>query len=90
MSRHSGTRSRNGTCAPWVQDEEVQPAIGEKEVAKSAEEAGEPFMPATQDMQKYGGDDGEAEWVFDSTVDYDKEGGLVRVRWKGYTAKDDT
>ncbi len=47
-------------------------------------------MSATQDMQKDGGEDGAAEWVFDRIVDYDKEGGLFRVRWEGYAAEIDT
>ncbi len=80
----------NGTCAPGGRDEEVPLAIGEKEVAKSAEEAGEPFVSATQDMQKDSGEDGTAEWVFDRIVDYEKEGGLFRVRWEAYAAEDDT
>ncbi len=47
-------------------------------------------MSATQDRQMDGGGDGAAEWVFDRIVDYDKEGGLFRVRREGYAAEHDT
>ncbi len=55
--------------------------MGRREVATSAEEAGEPFVPATQDMQRDGGETAGAEWVFHRLVDYDKKSVLFHVRW---------